>query len=109
MRHNIFTALLTAIAASFTLGAGAVQNTPMVAELPSAAVTAEQGVGKLNINTADASTLQRELSGVGQSKSEAIVAYRDNNGDFATVEELLEVEGIGKAILERNRDKLTVN
>ncbi|MCX5509249.1 ComEA family DNA-binding protein [Pseudomonas sp. BJa3] len=108
MRHNIFTALLTAIAASFTLGAGAVQSTP-VAELPSAAVTAEQGVGKLNINTADASTLQRELSGVGQSKSEAIVAYRDNNGDFATVEELLEVEGIGKAILERNRDKLTVN
>jgi competence protein ComEA len=64
---------------------------------------------KVDLNGADAATLQRELSGVGKGKAEAIVAYRDSNGPFASVEELLEVKGIGKAILDRNRDKLQVN
>ena len=63
----------------------------------------------VNLNTADAATLQRELLGVGQVKAEAIVAYREAHGDFASVDELLEVEGIGPAILEKNRDKLSIN
>jgi competence protein ComEA len=66
-------------------------------------------IDKVDLNAADASTLQRELSGIGEAKAKAIVAYRDNNGPFASVDELLEVKGIGKAILERNRDKLEVN
>jgi competence protein ComEA len=49
------------------------------------------------------------LAGVGETKAKAIVAYRDANGPFASVDELLEVKGIGKAILDRNRDKLEVN
>jgi competence protein ComEA len=53
--------------------------------------------------------LQRELSGIGKGKAEAIVAYRESNGPFSSVDELLEVKGIGKAILDRNRDKLEVN
>ncbi|MNW21451.1 ComE operon protein 1 [compost metagenome] len=53
--------------------------------------------------------LQRELSGVGEAKAKAIVAYREGNGPFASVDELLEVKGIGKAILDKNREKLEVN
>lgn len=66
-------------------------------------------VHRINLNAADASTLQKELSGIGEAKAQAIVAYRDINGPFASVDELLEVKGIGKAILDRNRDKLEVN
>jgi competence ComEA-like helix-hairpin-helix protein len=43
------------------------------------------------------------------AKAKAIVAYRESNGPFATVDELLEVKGIGKAILDKNREKLEVN
>ncbi|HEF4759217.1 TPA: helix-hairpin-helix domain-containing protein [Pseudomonas putida] len=64
---------------------------------------------KVDLNVADASTLQRELAGIGEAKANAIVAYRETNGAFASVDELLEVKGIGKAILDRNRDKLEVN
>ncbi|MCW8276816.1 helix-hairpin-helix domain-containing protein [Pseudomonas sp. PCH199] len=65
--------------------------------------------GKVDLNVVDAPTLQRELSGIGEAKANAIVAYRDINGPFASVDELLEVKGIGKAILDRNRDRLEVN
>ncbi|AHZ68777.1 putative competence protein ComEA helix-hairpin-helix region [Pseudomonas mandelii JR-1] len=65
--------------------------------------------GKVDLNSADATILQRELAGVGEAKAKAIVAYRDSNGSFASLDELLEVKGIGKAILERNREKLEVN
>lgn len=64
---------------------------------------------KIDLNIADAPTLQRELAGVGEAKAKAIVLYRDSNGPFASVDELLEVKGIGKAILDRNRDKLEAN
>ncbi|MBI6618886.1 helix-hairpin-helix domain-containing protein [Pseudomonas corrugata] len=64
---------------------------------------------KVDLNGADAATLQRELSGIGKGKADAIVAYRESNGPFSSVDELLEVKGIGKAILDRNRDKLEVN
>jgi competence protein ComEA len=65
--------------------------------------------GKVDLNDADVTTLQRELAGVGEAKAKAIVAYREANGPFSSVDELLEVKGIGKAILDRNRDKLDIN
>lgn len=72
-------------------------------------VVAEAQLLTINLNTADEATLQRELSGVGAAKARAIVAYREANGDFASADELLEVKGIGKAIFEKNRDKVAVN
>lgn len=65
--------------------------------------------GKVNLNAADAQTLQRELSGIGEAKAQAIVAYREANGPFSSVEELLEVKGIGKSLLDKNRDQLEIN
>lgn len=65
--------------------------------------------GMVNLNTADAATLQKELAGIGAAKAKAIVAFREQNGAFTSVEELLEVDGIGKALLDRNRDRLAVN
>ncbi|CAI8777543.1 MULTISPECIES: ComEA family DNA-binding protein [Pseudomonas] len=72
-------------------------------------VAVKAKTAKVDLNQADAPTLQRELMGIGEAKAQAIVAYRESNGPFSSVEELLEVKGIGKAILDRNRDKLEVN
>lgn len=65
-------------------------------------------VQSININAADAATLDRELYGVGAVKAQAIVDYREANGPFASVDELLEVKGIGAATLEKNRARLAI-
>lgn len=62
----------------------------------------------LNINVADVTALQR-LRGIGAVKAQAIVDHRQTHGAFASVDELLEVKGIGKALLQRNRALLTVD
>lgn len=62
----------------------------------------------VNLNTADAATLQQSLSGVGAVKAQAIVAHRETVGAFASVDQLLEVQGIGASIFEQNRSKLSV-
>ncbi|MGB3610556.1 MAG: ComEA family DNA-binding protein [Cellvibrio sp.] len=61
----------------------------------------------VNINTADAETLTN-LKGVGIKKAEAIIAWREANGGFTSVEQLLEVKGIGVAILDENRNSLRI-
>lgn len=62
----------------------------------------------LDLNTATANQLALALNGVGQSKADAIVAYREQNGPFASVDELAKVKGIGPALLDKNRVVLQV-
>ena len=64
---------------------------------------------KVNINTADAATLDRVLVNVGPSKAEAIVAYRKANGPFRSAEQLAEVKGIGLRTVEQNRERIVVS
>lgn len=105
--HSLVFSLLTTLS-TVTVAASAANSadggSPLVQEISKKGHT-----GKTDLNAADAPTLQRELSGVGEAKAKAIVAYRDVNGPFASVDELLEVKGIGKAILDRNRQNLEVN
>ena len=61
---------------------------------------------QVNINTADADTLSNELSGIGQSKAEAIVAYRDQFGPYKQLEDLANVKGIGLSTIEKNKSKM---
>ena len=75
---------------------------------PAPAPQAAAAVEQVNINTADAETLASALQGVGPVKAADIVAYREMYGDFKTVDELLEVRGIGPATLEQNRHLITV-
>lgn len=107
MLKTTLQALLFSVVASASLLASANEAAKTPASEPVAQQVAE--LNPINLNTADAETLQRELSGVGAVKAQAIVAYRDTHGDFASVDELLEVKGIGEALLERNRGKLTVS
>jgi len=64
------------------------------------------GAVQVDINTADAVTLARELSDVGLVKAEAIVAYRDAHGPFTSLDDLAKVKGIGPRVIEENRERI---
>jgi competence protein ComEA len=59
--------------------------------------------GPVNVNDADATTIARELKGIGLSRARAIIAYREEHGPFRDLDDLLEVDGIGPRIIEQNR------
>ncbi|NBB93392.1 MAG: competence protein ComEA [Gammaproteobacteria bacterium] len=63
----------------------------------------------VDINTASAEQLAEALDGVGPAKAEAIVAYRDANGEFEHIDELVNVRGIGLRTLESNRERIEVS
>lgn len=63
--------------------------------------------GKVNINTASSTELQ-SLSGIGASKAQKIIAYRESNGAFKSVDDLTKVSGIGEKTLESIRDRICV-
>ena len=62
----------------------------------------------VNVNEADAATLANVLVGVGFSRAQAIVAYREQHGPFYTAEELTAVKGIGQSTVERNLSRITL-
>lgn len=64
--------------------------------------------GPVDINTADAATLARELTGVGEARATAIVAYRKEHGPFRSVDDLGLVKGIGRKVIEDNRGNLRI-
>ena len=70
-------------------------------------ITQDYSSGLININTATASQLTA-LNGIGESRAAAIVEYREQHGDFGSVDDLLNVPGIGEKILEGLRDQVTV-
>ena len=61
----------------------------------------------ININTANKEQLMK-ISGVGKTKAEAIISFREKNGDFKKKEDITKVRGIGKATFEKIKDKIEV-
>jgi competence protein ComEA len=67
------------------------------------------GAGPVNINTADAATLSRELKGIGAKRAQAIVDYRKAHGPFRSADELALVKGIGPSVIGKNRADIKVD
>ncbi|WP_297800638.1 ComEA family DNA-binding protein [Arenimonas sp. GDDSR-1] len=74
----------------------------------SAAMAVTPTAQQVNINTADAATLDRLLDGVGPSKAQAIIDYRKANGAFRSPADLAKVKGIGPATVQRNAARISV-
>ena len=79
-----------------------------VPQQPTSTIEAPQTSTRISLNSANAETLAEHLTGVGLAKAEAIVAWREANGRFESVEQLLEVKGIGEATLQKNLTRLTL-
>ena len=61
----------------------------------------------IDINTADKETLMA-VNGVGEKRAEAIIANREKNGPFNSIEQLLQIDGIGPSTLENNQGLLAI-
>lgn len=93
---RIFKVLALILVVSFCLGSGA-------------ALAEGKGdeIGPININTATVKEIMK-LPGIGKKKAEAIVAYRQDNGRFADIDDLKKVEGVGKKTYEKIKEHLVV-
>ena len=67
----------------------------------------EQGGGKVNLNTAGLEELMT-LTGIGQTRAEAIITYREEEGAFQAPEDIMKVDGIKEGIYEKLKDEITV-
>ncbi|MDN5432427.1 MAG: helix-hairpin-helix domain-containing protein [Acinetobacter sp.] len=62
---------------------------------------------KVSLNSASVEQLQ-QLTGVGAKKAQAIIAYRNQNGGFKSIDDLKKVKGIGEKLFEQNRARLSL-
>lgn len=80
---------------------------PAVIQQTETAGDSDMAEGVVNINTADADIL-KSLSGIGDAKAQAILAYREEYGAFSAIEEIMQVPGIKESTFSAIKDKITV-
>ena len=64
--------------------------------------------GKVNINTADEAGLMT-IPGIGESRAQAIIAYREENGKFESIEDIMKIDGIKEKMFDKIKDSITVS
>ena len=77
------------------------------ASAEAAGATVEESDGRIDINTADAAQLVT-IPGIGETRAAAILAYREKNGPFAKVEDIMQVSGIKSTLFEKMKDYITI-
>lgn len=102
--------LFASVVMASALAAGVVHAEPVKNTNPSNVAVASQPAvaATVNINTADAATLADKLNGIGMKKAQAIISFREQNGAFKSVDDLVNVPGIGQATLEKNRSLIDI-
>jgi competence protein ComEA len=82
-------------------------GTPTATALPPPTTVAPATAGKVNINTASAAELDKQLPGIGPVLAGRIVEYRTNNGPFKTLDDLRKVSGLTKSVIDKIKDLIT--
>lgn len=114
MKHHItaiFTSLLLfgSVAFAQEMGEGPHAKGMAAEEGMSAAQSmSDEAALTVNVNEADAKTIAERLLGIGMTKAEAIVEYRNEYGSFYSPEELIAVKGIGPTTVKRNKGRILV-
>jgi competence protein ComEA len=79
-----------------------------IAALAALIVSSISMAAPVNINSASAEEIAQALNGIGPSKAQAIVEYRETNGLFNQADEIVYVQGIGDSTYQKNRDDILV-
>jgi competence protein ComEA len=99
-------AILLVVVLTFVLFPFINHAEPQEANLPSSSASSPQAINQIHLNQADAATLMHSIKGIGQKRAEAIVAYREANGAFKSIDDLAFVKGIGKTFVDKNAQQL---
>jgi competence protein ComEA len=99
--------LQIATAFVLVLALAGVAAAPVSVAAPAAPKTAATEARPIDLNAADSAALE-SVPGIGKSLSQRIVAFRDKNGPFQSVDDLLKVQGIGEKSIQKLRPYLTV-
>ena len=83
-------------------------SAPVLAKKVEVASTQQTQQQTVRLNKASAEELSEVLTGIGLSKAQAIVSYRKANGPFKSINDLVNVKGIGAATIEKNLSKLAL-
>ena len=84
-----------------------VQAVPLKEKVKMAQEQTHKQVGKININKASAEQL-KSIPGVGMKKAQAIIDYRSKNGEFSSVDDLVNVKGIGKKMMAKMKSSISI-
>ena len=99
--------ILTAFMLVLTLALVGANAAPVSAAPAAAAKAAQSEARPIDLNTADSAALET-VPGIGKSLSQRILAFREKNGAFQSVDDLLKVQGIGEKSIQKLRPYLTV-
>jgi competence protein ComEA len=100
MKASLSAVMLSLFVACFPLHAA--DNPPN----KTTARVSKQPITKIDLNKADAKILAKSVKGIGQKRAEAIVNYRNEHGNFKSIEELAQVRGFGKQFVKNHLAQL---
>lgn len=83
-----------------------VQQSSVEPSMALGAQDASEADGRVNINTADAAALET-LNGIGETRAQAIIAYRESCGGFRTIEDIMQVDGIKEGVFNKIKDQIS--
>jgi len=101
-RRSVFAAALVLVFALAAVGAAP------ASAAPAAPKPAASEARPVDLNTADSAALE-SVPGIGKSLSQRILTFREKNGPFQTVDDLLKVQGVGEKSIQKLRPYLTVS
>ena len=99
--------IVTALVFTLVLALAGATAAPVAAASPAAPKAAASEARPIDINTADATALE-SVPGIGKSLSQRILTFREKNGPFQSVDDLLKIQGIGEKSIQKLRPYLMV-
>ncbi len=97
MKAKLFAAGLVCISFSVMAASELITNPPVAEEKP---------LVKIDLNKADLMSLSHSIKGIGEKRAQAIIKYREEHGDFKSIEELAAVKGVGSKFVKAHLPQL---